>query len=75
VNVFLNNTLYLGQTILDLSKHSMNEFHYKVIKPMYGENIKLLFTDTGGGVDFGLIAPSPLKTKTILKTQKYILTN
>lgn len=47
VNVFLHNPLYLGQTILDLSKHSMYEFHYKVIKPMYGENIKLLFTDTG----------------------------
>jgi hypothetical protein len=47
VNVFLNNPLYLGQTIIDLSKHSMYELHYKVIKPVYGENIKLLFTDTG----------------------------
>ena len=47
VNLVLNKPIYVGQAILDLSKKVMYEFHYKVMKPMYDENIKLLFTDTG----------------------------
>jgi len=47
VNLMLNKPIYAGQAILDLSKQLMYEFHYKVMKPMYGNNINLLFTDTG----------------------------
>lgn len=47
VNLMLNKPIYAGQAILDLSKQLMYEFHYKVMKPMYGDNINLLFTDTG----------------------------
>ena len=47
VNLLLNKPVYVGQAILDLSKTLMYEFHYKVMKPMYGNNIHLLFTDTG----------------------------
>ncbi|CAC5381016.1 unnamed protein product [Mytilus coruscus] len=46
VNLILNKPIYAGQVILDLSKQLMYEFHYKVIKPMYGDNVNLLFTDT-----------------------------
>ena len=44
--VCLNIPIYLGQTILDLSKTLMYKFHYEYIKPMYGERVRLLFTET-----------------------------
>ena len=37
---------YLGACILDLSKLLMYQFHYDHIKPMYGDKVNLLFTDT-----------------------------
>ena len=41
----LNRPIFLGQTILDLSKLCMYQYHYDYILPKY-ENYQLLFTDT-----------------------------
>ena len=42
----LNKPYYLGMAILELSKLHMFNFHYNVMEPRYGTNIKLLYTDT-----------------------------
>ena len=42
----MNKPVYLGMCILELSKIVMFNFHYKYIKPKYGNKAKLLFTDT-----------------------------
>ena len=42
----LNRPVYVGLSILDISKILMYEFHYKYIRQRYGSKAQLLFTDT-----------------------------
>ena len=44
--VKMNKPLYLGITILDISKIFMYKFWYDYIKPKYGDRAKLCYTDT-----------------------------
>ena len=46
VTLTLNKPAYIGMCILELSKVLINEFHYDYIKNKYGNNSRLLFTDT-----------------------------
>ena len=42
----LNNPVYLGLSILDISKILMHEFWYDYMKPKYNDNVKLCYMDT-----------------------------
>ena len=46
VEVKMNKPIYLGQVILDISKTLMYEFWYDYLKPKYGDNARLCYTDT-----------------------------
>ncbi|KAL4083532.1 hypothetical protein QTP88_028848 [Uroleucon formosanum] len=38
--------IYIGFAVLDISKTMMYDYHYNVMKAHYGDNIKLMYTDT-----------------------------
>ena len=42
----MNNPIYLGLSMSDLSKTVMYEFWYDYVKPKYGEKVKLCYMDT-----------------------------
>ena len=44
--ILFNKPIYCGWAILELSKLYMQEFYYNVMKKKYGENVKMIYTDT-----------------------------
>ena len=45
-NVKLNKPVYLGMSILDISKTLVYEFWHDYIKPKYCDSAKICYTDT-----------------------------
>ena len=41
----MNKPVYLGKTILNLSKTLMYEFHYDYMRQKYGSKVKLCYMD------------------------------
>ena len=60
IQILMNKPVYLGLSILDVSKTLMYEFWFDYEKPKYGENAKLCYMDT---VSFIV----PVKTDDIYK--------
>ena len=44
--VKMNKLIYLGLSILEISKILMYEFWYDYMKPKYNDNVKLCYMDT-----------------------------
>ena len=44
--ILMNKPVYLGRSILEVSKILMHEFWYDYVKLKYGEKAKLCYTDT-----------------------------
>ena len=67
--ITMNKPVYLGLSILDLSKIVMYGFWYDYIKPKYGENAKLFYMVTGSFIVY-------VKTEDVIlqKTLKQDLT-
>ena len=42
----MNKSVYLGLSILEISKILIYEFWYDYMKPKYGDNVKLCYMDT-----------------------------
>jgi len=46
VHVLYDKPVYIGSTVLELSKFKIYNFHYDYMKPKYQENINLLYMET-----------------------------
>lgn len=46
VNIHMNKPIAIGMAILDSSKVCMYDFFYNHIKPKYGSNVAMVYTDT-----------------------------
>ena len=42
----LNKPIYVGQTILDISKMYMADFYHNKLKKFYGDRVRLMYSDT-----------------------------
>lgn len=44
--ILMEKPIVIGMAVLDISKVVMCDFHYNYMKPKYGENVQVLYTDT-----------------------------
>ena len=64
--VKMNKPVYLGMSILDISKTLMYEFWYDYIEPKYGDTAKLCYMDTDSFVIY-------IKIEDFMKTLQMML--
>ena len=46
IKIKMNKPVYIGLSILEISKTLMYKFWYNYMKPKYQKNVKLCYTDT-----------------------------
>ena len=51
-HILVNKTVYLGLSMLEISKIVMHEFWYNYVKPKYAEKPKLCYMDTDSFIVF-----------------------
>ena len=74
--VKMNKPIYLGLSILEISKTLMYEFWYDYMKPKYNNDVKLYYMDTDSFImniktnDFIKISLMTLKIGLILQIMK-----
>jgi len=73
-HLYLNRPIYVGFSILNLSKILMYDFHYNCIKKRYGQNVQLLFTDTDSlcySINTEDVYQDMMKDKHLFDTSEY----
>ena len=72
--VLLNKPIYVGMSLLDLSKHLMYDFYYNTLKARYCDKIRLLYTNTDSlivKVDTDDLYKDMLESAAIYDTSNY----
>ena len=78
IKVKMNKPIYLGLSILEISKILMYEFWYDYMKPKYSDNVKLCYTDTDSFIiniktkDFCKDITNDVEDRLILQIMKFI---
>ena len=70
--VKMNKPIYLGLSILEISKLLMYEFWYDYMKPKYGDNVKLCYMDTYSLYEYSKIFLMMLKKGLTLQSTNVI---
>ena len=67
----MNNPIYLGFSILEISKTLIFEFWYEYMKPKYVDSVKLCYMDTDNFINYEVVRLLPIvKNKKVVALMK-----